>query len=213
MSSKIEVEAKGREDRDAHRSGRRPPNVRLGAVVALAAAAGFAAFLILRDDDSSEPSQSSQPSQPNTAVSIRAPRVVSLATLRNRAARADQPIYWAGGLRGRRYELTEAPDGSRIYLRYLPRGVPVGSRKPYLTIATYRLPNAFAATQAASKREGSTEIPVGDGGVAFFSSRYQRSVYLAYPRSDYQIEVYHPLGYISRELVSSGRIRPIRANR
>ncbi len=202
------VEAEKRDDSRTSASRWRRPPIRIGAVVAVAAAAGIAAFLILRDDDSS-PSDASRPEQPS-AANIRAPRLVSLGTLTRRAA--DRPIYWAGRLQGRGYELTEAPDGSRIYLRYLPQGVPVGSRKAYLTIATYRLPNAFAATEAASKREGSTPIPVNDGGVAFFSSRYPRSVYLAYPDSDYQVEIYHPLGYISRQIVSSGRIRPVSAN-
>lgn len=199
------VESKGERSTRSASRWRRPP-VRLGAVIAIAAAAGVVAFLLLRDDDSGS-SSTPEAAQPNPAASIRAPRLVSLGTLTNRGA--DQPIYWAGRLPGRTYELTEAPDGSRIYVRYLPRGVPVGSRKAYLTIATYRLPNAFAATEAASKRQGSTTVPTDDEAIAFFSSRYPRSVYLAYPDSDYQIEIYHPLGYVARDLVSAGRVQPV----
>lgn len=201
MSSSVEVEA-------AARAANRKTPVRLawlGAVTALAAAAGFAAFFLLRDEASSEPGATAPAGRSSQ-------RAVSIAGLREAAAQADQPIYWAGLLRGRKYELTETPDGSRIYVRYLPQRTPVGSARPYLTIATYRVSNAFAATRAVSRLEGSTPIKVGNGGVAFYAADHPTSVYLAYPESDYQVEVFHPQPDISHDLVASGRVRRIGAN-
>jgi hypothetical protein len=189
---------------------RRPAGIRLGAVLAFGIAVGAIAFFLLRDDDGGSNSESV--ATPPAAVETRAPEVVSLATLQSRASEADQPIYWAGRVVGRRYELTETPDGSRIYVRYLPQNASVGARRPFLTVATYRMSNAFKATEAVSKLDGSTPIPVADGGVAFYSQDQPTSVYLAYPDANYQIEVFHPRPDIAHQLVRSGQIRPLDAN-
>jgi hypothetical protein len=109
------------------------------------------------------------------------------------------------------YELTETPDGSRIYIRYLPLDARVGAERPFLTVATYRMSNAFQATQAVSKLQGSTTIDVPDGGLAFYARDHPTSVYLAYPKADYQIEVFHPRPDILRKLLRSGQIQPITA--
>jgi hypothetical protein len=186
----------------AERWRRRLPQVRIGAVIAIALAAGIGAWLLLRDDGGEAPSNPA----PATAAG---PRPVSLSALRARAATVDQPVYWTGRLPGRRFELTETP--GRIYVRYLPRGAKVGAPKPYLTVATYRKPDAFAATAAVAQRAGAVRIDVGRRGVAFFNRNQPTSVYLAYRGSPYQIEVFHPVARIARELVSSRRIRPIRA--
>jgi hypothetical protein len=181
---------------------RRLPQVRLGAVIALALAAGVIAWLLLRGDgDESMPNRAAPaPAAPSTA---------SLSALRARAAQADQPIYWAGRIPGRRFEVTETPE--RIYVRYLPQGAKVGTDKPYLTVATYRHPNAFAATRTVARHPGTVQIGVGRRGVAFYAKGRPTSVYLAYRGSPYQIEVFHPVPRIARQLVSSRRVRPIPA--
>jgi hypothetical protein len=181
---------------------RRLPQVRLGAVIALALAAGVVAWLVLRDDgDESTPNRAA----PTPAVA----GTTSLSALRAKAAQADQPIYWAGRIPGRVFELTETPE--RIYVRYLPRGAKVGANKPYLTVATYRHPNAFAATQTVARQPGTAQIDVGRRGVAVYAVGRPTSVYLAYRGSPYQIEVFHPVPRIARKLVSSRRVRPVPA--
>lgn len=183
---------------------RRLPQVRLGAVIALALAAGVAVWLVLRDDGES----TSDRATPAASVAA-GPDTVSLASLRSRAAQTDQPIYWAGRIRGRRFEVTETT--GKFYVRYLPQGVKAGAQKPYLTVATYRHPNAFDATRAVSRRAGAVPIDVGRKGVAFFSRSQPTSVYVAYRGSPYQIEVFHPVPRIARELVSARQVRPISA--
>jgi hypothetical protein len=182
---------------------RRLPHVRLGAAIALALAAGLVAWLVLRDDES----------MPDSAAPITSrsagPDATSLSALRARAARADQPIYWVGRRPGRRFEVTETP--GQIYVRYLPQGAKVGAQKPYLTVATYRHPNAFEATRTVSRRAGVVRIDVGRRGVALFARGRPTSVYLAYRGSPYQIEVFHPVPRVARQLVSSRRVRPIPA--
>lgn len=184
---------------------RRLPQVRVGAVIALALAAGVVAWLVLRDDgDESTPSSATPTRSADTG-----PGTVSRSALRARAAQADQPIYWAGPIPGRRFEVTETPE--RIYVRYLPRGARVGAEKPYLTVATYRHPDAFTATQTVARHPDTVRIDVGGRGIAFYARGRPTSVYLAYRGSPYQIEVFHPVPRIAHQLVSSRRVRPIRA--
>jgi hypothetical protein len=190
-------------------SAKRPGTLRLGAVLAIAAVIAVAAFLLLRDDDDeAAPGQET----PAAAVETNAPEVVSVGTLRRKAANADQPLYWAGPRSGRKYEITETPDGSRTYVRYLPPSAKAGVEKPYLTVAAYRKPNAFQATKAVADQPGSTKINIAGGGIAFYAAEHPTSVYVAYPKSAYQIEVFHPRANVSHRLVRTGQVRPIADN-
>jgi hypothetical protein len=118
-------------------------------------------------------------------------------------------VYWVGPVSGRRYELTKTPDG-RAYVRYLTPGVRAGDPRPgFLTIGTYPIASAFAVTRKASEREDSRAVRAPAGAVAFYSTSRPQSVYLAYEGSDLQIEVFHPTPQQARQLVESGRIRPV----
>ena len=107
------------------------------------------------------------------------------------------------------YELTQTPDG-RIYVRYLPQGVKVGSRQRYLTVATYPLKNAYATTLSGAGQKTSVKVSVGGGGVAYYGKQIPNSVYVAYPGSNYQIEVYDPSQGRARSLVTGGHVVPVR---
>jgi hypothetical protein len=76
-------------------------------------------------------------------------------------------------------------------------------------VGTLPLPNSYAATKKVAQRPGSVSIPVGGGAVAFYSRSLPTNVYLAYPGSAYQIEVFAPDAKQARALVSAGNIRPI----
>ena len=173
--------------------------IRIGAVVAIALLAGFLVWLLLIRGDSS----AVQP--PNRAAG----EPVSIAELTTLASRNNLTVYWVGPRQGVTYELTETSSG-QVYVRYLPQGEDVGSKNAFLTVGTYPIPDAFAITSAASRKAGSVDVPVNDGGVAFYSEATPTSVYLAYPGSDYQVEVYDPLPERARELVSSGQVEPVR---
>ena len=120
----------------------RRPQFRLGAVIAIAIAAGLVAWLLLRDDGDS----SSKPAQVAGATTT------TKAKLADLAAEVQHPIFWLGPDRGSTYELTQTGNG-KIYVRYLPDGVDVGDNKPYLTVVTYPFPGAYPAVkkQAAAK--------------------------------------------------------------
>lgn len=76
------------------------------------------------------------------------PRAVTVADLKALGSSLVQPIYWVGPRARTTYELTRK--GTNIFLRYLPRGVPVGAKQTALTVGTYRVPKAFAATDVAA---------------------------------------------------------------
>jgi hypothetical protein len=96
-------------------------------------------------------------------------------------------------------------------VRYLPSDAEVGDPKPsYLTIATYPLENGYARVVAASKRRGAESEELQNGGLALVNPDRPSSVYLAYPRGKYQVEVYDPSPDRARDLVFSGAVQPIR---
>jgi hypothetical protein len=119
-----------------------------------------------------------------------------------------RPIYWAGSQKAVSYELTPTPDG-RISIRYLPRGTAIGSAGLFLTVATYPVAGALAATRQAAGQSGAVEIHVDGGGVAFYHASRPTNVYLAYPGSGYQIEVFDPSAARAHRLVAHGLIRPV----
>ena len=152
---------------------------RFGALLVLAIAAGVIAWLALRDRGSSTSNSSSNVT------------AFSSDQIANLAASVKHPVFWVGPRQGFTYELSRNGNGA-IFIRYLPPGVRVGAGKPYLTVATYPFTGAFPALQAVSTQSGSTPVNLPHGGLAVLSSSHPENVHVAYPRVDYQVEVYHP---------------------
>jgi hypothetical protein len=148
------------------------------------------------------------PISPGSASSRAPAEAVTLARLKALAASLGHSVYWAGAKVGTTYELSRSP-GDRVFVRYLPRGVEVGSDKPYLTIGTYRVNNAFAVTTSLARNPSSVRIATRDGSIAFYSKTRPTNVYLAYPGSDIQVEVYDPSAGVAHGLVASQSIAPV----
>jgi hypothetical protein len=172
--------------------------VRLGAVLALAAAAVFVGWLLLKDDDGKK---SSGPQKTVKAASVK--------DLEELSGSVDHPVYWAGARKGFTYELTQTQQGN-IYVRYLPAGVPIDDKRPdFLTVGTYPYPRAIATARTQSQRPNAFSRPIAGRGIAYSLPKNRKSVYFAYPRLDYLYEVYDPTPLQARRLVLSGRVRPI----
>jgi hypothetical protein len=170
--------------------------MRVSAVVVLAVTAGVVAWLLVRGNDNSESARS---------TSARGASAQELAAL---PSSVHHPAYWAGPRRGITYELTQTRDG-RIYVRYLPGGVAVGANKPYLTIGTYPLTDAIAAVRTVARRGGHPPLSISGGGVAAQDTAHPTSVYLAYPGSDYQVEIFDPSPARALHLALSGKVVPL----
>jgi hypothetical protein len=135
-----------------------------------------------------------------------AAEVVSADSLRQTSSEGATPIYWAGEQERAELELSQ-PDRSRTYVRYLTGSAEAGDeRADFLTVGTYAQPNAVAFLRRQAKRSGGTigEAP-GDATV-YFDRNDPGSVYLAYPGSPVQIEVYDPSFERALRLVNSGQI-------
>ena len=176
-------------------SARNRSFVRPGMVIALAVAAGFVSWLVLRDDG-----HSSLKTPVASGVFAITPK-----DLGRLAISINEPIFWLGRKAGYTYELTRG-QGGKIYVRYLPAGVAVGSGKPYLTVATYPFAGAYAALEKQAAAKGAVTAKLARGGIAVLDDSYPESVHLAYPKVDYQVEVYDPTPARAMQLVSRGEV-------
>jgi hypothetical protein len=177
--------------------------VALGVGVAAVAAAAIL-IAVLSSGGSSSPSTTTARVTP-PAKTVRAATLPQLQAL---SATLGRPIYWAGP-RPETYELTTTTDG-RVYVRYLPSNVPVGSPRPdFLTVGTYAVANPVAALRAAGRNHGGVVTTLPGGAVSFYSKARPTSVYLAYPNASEQIEVFDPNPAIARGLVAHGKVTPV----
>lgn len=185
----------------------RLPSVRIGAAVAITLAVAFAVWLIVRGNDDSSTSSTTTPT---TTTAVTAPVAATPATLRAVADEVGHPVYWVGPRKNRTYELTRTSSG-RIFIRYLPPGVEVGNRSAEHTIVgTYPVPDALEVLKKQlSTQQGEKSVPAPGGGLAVYNISSPRNVYVAYPGSDVQIEVFDPSAKRALRLVTSGRVAPV----
>jgi hypothetical protein len=130
--------------------------------------------------------------------------------LRELAAEQGQPVYWAGPEGADTFEWTALPNGD-IYVRYLTGDAEIGDPAPaYLTVGTYPVGNGITAIERAAEDPAARTFETPDGGTGLVNENSPNSVYLAYPGSELQIEVFHPDPELALDLVESEEIRPIR---
>src|SRR5690349_684405 len=175
--------------------------VRIGAVVAVAVALGLVVWLVAIRGGGGNSS--------TKASATIAPTAASPDRLRSLAKDVDHPIYWIGPAANTTYELTKTGSG-RIYVRYLTNGVPVGSKNPsYTFIGTYPFPDAYKALQGLAKNADDNSFPAPADGLAVYAKSVPTNIYLAYPGSNVQIEVYDPSPSHARSLIREGRVAPV----
>jgi hypothetical protein len=134
--------------------------------------------------------------------------MVSVAALRRAAAAQDTPIYWAGATAGTDLELSRpAPD--RTYVRYLTDGAKAGDPAPFLTVGSYRFEGPAGALRRQGGEPGGVLATAPGGGVVYFDRTDPKSVYLAYPDTEVEIEVFAPEFKEALQLVTDGRIVPV----
>jgi hypothetical protein len=182
----------------------RRPDVRVGAVVAVAIAIAFVVWLLVRGGDSNNAANPGA-----TTGQAAGPEATTADKLRALSVELGHPVYWAGAVPDRTYELTRTSD-NRIFIRYLPKGVPVGIRQAAFTIVgTYPVDNAYKVLKGLAKKPGESEFSAPVGGFAVYSTAQPSNVYLAYPGSNVQIEVYDPSPQRARRLITSGQVAAV----
>jgi hypothetical protein len=181
-------------------------SVRIGAVVALAVAAAFVIWLVVRGNDDSSSSETT-----STTATLKpiGPVAATPAALRALSASSKQTIYWVGPRAGATYELTRTA-GGRMFIRYLPAGAKVGNRSAaYTIVGSYPTPDALKVLQDLSKQSTEQSVTAPGGGLAVWSKTAPTNVYVAFPGSDTQIEVFDPSAKKARRLVTTGRVAPV----
>ena len=170
--------------------------------MAVALAIAFIIWLIVRGGGGSSGTTST------STLPAAHPKAATLAQLRALAIKAGHPIYWAGPESGRVYELTVTSSG-RIYVRYLPHGVSVGNGGSYPFVGTYPFPNAYQALKSLAKKSADESFSAPAAGLAVYAKDRPTNIYLAYPNSNVEIEVYDPSPSRARSLIREGRIAPV----
>jgi hypothetical protein len=180
----------------------RRSNVRVGAIVAVAIAVAFVVWLIVRGGDSNTASTTTN----GQAVG---PVATTEDELRSLSDELGHPLYWAGPIPDQTYELTRTSD-NRVFIRYLPKGVPVGIRQAaYTIVGTYPVDNAYKVLKTLAKKPDESSFSAPSGGFAVYSTTQANNVYLAYPGSNLQIEVYDPSPQKARGLITSGQVTAV----
>jgi hypothetical protein len=172
---------------------------RVATGVAIALAVAFLIWLLLRDggDDGTE------------TAGARGPEAVSVEQLREAASEVGHSIYWAGPDPDAIYELTITNEGN-VFIRYLQSEDEVGDRETErLTVSTYPARNAYGALEAVAEEEGAVSRQNDDGSLAVTNDQRPESAHLAFPGSDYQIEIFDPEPRLAMGLATSGEITPV----
>jgi hypothetical protein len=138
-----------------------------------------------------------------------APAIVSADDLRALSASLGHPLYWLGERPGTRLEMRHESNGD-VLVRYLTGDAKAGDTRPrYITVGTYPTPDAVATLRRAASQEGAEVQPVPKGGIVLASPTSPENVYVAFPGSDYQVEVFTPKAGEGLELVQAGKVTPV----
>lgn len=183
----------------------RDPRVRVGVVVAVAVLVALVVWLIVRGNDNGSGSGFSGSVASGPSIG---PKAASEDDIKQLADQEGHQIYWVGPKSDTTYELTRTSAG-RIFVRYLPKGVPVGvKRADYTIVGTYPVPNATGVLNNLAK-SGEKKLSVPNGGIAVYSSSQPTNIYVAYPGSNLQIEVFDPSAEQAQRFVTSGQVVPV----
>ena len=170
-------------------------------VVVLLIAVGVGLFFLLHK------STKHKPQGTGAKTSRIGPVLMSASQLKIQSRIIGSPIYWAGPLKGYSYELTRTTKGF-LYVRYLPKRFRAGAPSArFLIISTYPFVGAYDGLKKAAHGKA---IAGQNDSILVVNPSYRKSVLMAWPGVDYQVEVYDPNPTISATIAESGRIQPVR---
>jgi hypothetical protein len=137
------------------------------------------------------------------------PAATSQGELQDLARWLGHPIYWLGPRPGATLEVTHDSAADDTYVRYLSAGAPIGSPRPdFVSVGTYLRGSAMRGLRSIAGQPGQRSFTLPGGGLAV-TTRGSKSVHLAYPGSDYQLEVYAPNRGEALRIVRDGQVEPL----
>lgn len=176
------------------------PWVLRGLAIALAVVVGVIVYLAASGGD--------EKSEPASGPEATEARIVSEGELREVAADAEQPVYWAGEVDGTELELTE--EEGIVLVRYLLEDDEVGAAfGQRVAVGSYAPPNPRKALNAFAETPGATVEKVAGVGKVVISPAARKNVYFVDPGNEVQVEVYAPSAKRAIGLVRSGRVQPV----
>jgi hypothetical protein len=130
----------------------------------------------------------------------------SARELSNRALTLAQPLYWIGAKPGYHYEFSRNIKGY-LYVRYLPKGVKAGEKPgKLLIVATYPLQHAY---KLLKKGAHGRVVSGKRGSIVWVRTNGPQSVYIAWPKVPYEVEVYSPNASKAAKIAESGQVTTV----
>jgi hypothetical protein len=119
-----------------------------------------------------------------------------------------QPIYYAGPKKGYKYEFWRLPNKT-VEIRYVPKSVKKAGAKPngkqYLIIATYPFSDAYNRLKKKYKNIGVTK----NGAYIVVRPGLPTNILMAWPKVDYEVEVFDPNPQKAAAIAESGQVGPV----
>lgn len=192
--------------------------VRIGAVIAIAIAGGLLGWLLTRggNDTTAASTAAGSPTiragqtLPGFPPGIHlGPQIVAPSGLVTMQRALHQPIYWLGQQQGTRLELEKLSNGN-VFVTYLPPSAKSsGDRTQYLVVGTYPVHDATTGLKAVAKTTGGAILNRTDGAIVLISPRHPKSAYVAYPKANFEVEIYGPKANQARTLALSDKLQPV----
>lgn len=180
---------------------------RLGLVIAVGLVAALLVWLLVKGDDDNGSSSAPAPPAADSTIPAQDPVEISPEALSELASQ--QTIYWAGEMPDTKLELTVTNTGN-VFVRYLDEAAPIGTEeRDFLTVGTYPARAALELLQQEAVKTDAVTEELTAGGLVMVSKDQPQSVYLAYPGTNYQVEVYDPSAERALDLVLSAGIEPV----
>lgn len=114
-------------------------------------------------------------------------------------------IYWNGEMPDTNLELTILAEG-KVFVRYLPKEVPVGAAEPYFTVASYYDPEGFAKIQNVGATAGAKLINYSGGAAAASASEADSNIYFGFDGYPALYNIYAPDPQVGWSALESGTI-------
>ena len=186
-------------------SGNQNQQLRIGILVVIAVIVGVGLWFALSKDNSKKHKNGKGNGHPVALVKNVGPLLQSPTEVAARSLTYLQPIYWAGPKKNTVYEFWRVPN-KNIFVRYLPSGSKAGRNgKHWTIIGTYPYPDAYHRL----KKKFPGGIVGNDGSYIYQPPDNKTSVYMAWPKKPFEVEVYNPSPQKAATIAASGQVQPI----
>lgn len=126
--------------------------------------------------------------------------------LRDLVKREGVVAYWSGPQENALYSLV-INNNHQVFVRYLPNGKGLeDTEATYRVVATYPQADAFTVTKAAGNQANAISFINGDGAQVFYSKTLSANVYLAYPDSPFEVEVFDPADGVALSMATASNM-------